>query len=252
MINLLVSDGVALVTILRPERRNALDAAHWMDLRVIFENLAQENIAGIIITGTQDVFAAGADIQQLVERKPLDALESLAQSTLRSLEDLPFVSVAAINGHALGGGCEIALACDLRIAVPEAEIGLPEVGLGIIPGAGGTQRLPVIVGYAKALELIITGQSVSGEEALRIGLVNRVTPQTSLLQEARQFVEVVGKQGRVAVNVARQVLKVGRSNSEGGMLLERLASAAVYSSDEREYRMKNFLNKTNKGNQKND
>jgi len=252
VINLHVSDGVALVTILRPERRNALDAAHWMELRAIFENLAQEDISGMIITGTQDVFAAGADIQQLVERKPLDALKSLAQSTLRSLEDLPFVSVAAINGHALGGGCEIALACDMRIAVPEAEIGLPEVGLGIIPGAGGTQRLPVIVGYAKALELIITGQPVSGEEALRIGLVNRVTPQTSLLQEARQFVDVVGKQGRVAVSVARQVLKVGRSNSEAGMLLERLASAAVYSSEEREYRMTKFLNKTKKGTKNND
>jgi enoyl-CoA hydratase len=247
MIDLQVADGTAMVTIRRPERRNALDADHWIQLSVILDEIAESDVDGIIITGTDSVFAAGADIQQLADRQPLDALNGVAQNTLRCLEKLPFVSVAAINGHALGGGCEIALACDMRIAVPAAKIGLPEVGLGIIPGAGGTQRLPRVVGYAKALEMIITGQPVSGEEALRIGLVNRIAQPESLLSEARELVATVGQQGRVAVSLVRQVLQVGNSNIELGMLLERLASATVYTSDERKFRMQKFLAKRQKG-----
>ena len=243
MIQLQIENSIALVTICRPERRNALDFDHWSQLQHIFTEVSSTDLDGLIITGSSDIFAAGADIQQLVERKPLDALKGVSQNTMRLLEELPFVSVAAINGHALGGGCEIALACDMRLAVPLAKIGLPEVGLGIIPAGGGTHRLPRVVGYAKALELIITGLPVSGDEALRIGLVNRLVQPENLLDEAQELVTQIGRQGRVAVNLVRQMLRIGNTNAELGMLMERLASATLYSDEDRSYRMNRFLTK---------
>jgi enoyl-CoA hydratase len=247
MIDLLIEDRTAVLTINRLNRSNALDGAHWESLRAHLVDIADMSLHGLIITGAGDrVFAAGADIGELAARQPIDALLGISQRVVARIEDLPFPSIAAINGHALGGGCEIALACDMRLAVAHARIGLPEVGLGIIPGAGGTQRLPRIVGYSKALEMILTGEPVEGDEALRIGLVNRLCAPEELMATAHRLVSRISQQGALAVSVVRSVLQAGGRAGERdpGFLLERLASVAVYTSDDRAERMHNFLEKT--------
>ena len=147
------TEGIVVLTINLPDRRNALSRSNWLELRGVLVDLRDDpETRGLIITGAGDrAFAAGADVAELVDRPPLVALEGLVQGILLQLEDLPFPTIAALNGHALGGGWELALACDLRVAVPQAKVGFPEAGLGIIPGAGGTLRLLQHVGVGHAM-----------------------------------------------------------------------------------------------------
>lgn len=250
MIAVDVEEDIALLTLNRPARRNALDGVHWLQLEERLRDLRSANLAGLIITGEgEHAFAAGADITELLDRTPLDALAGTAQGVLDQIEALPCPSVAAVNGLALGGGCELAMACDFRIAVPEAKIGLPEVRLGILPGAGGTARLPRIVGYPKALELILTGDPVTAHEALRIGLINDICEPPGLIAAARHLLGRIARRGRTATATARRVLQAGAgiTAAETGQLLERLATVTVYSDDEREHRMREFLNNRQTG-----
>lgn len=206
-----VEDQIAIITIDRPDALNALDNDVLNELGVAFE-LAQADIGvrALIVTGSGRAFAAGADIANL--RKLNDTFSgregSLAgQDVMNTLAALPIPTIAAINGFALGGGLELALAADLRVAARDAKLGLPEVGLGLIPGYGGTQRLPRLIGQARAFDLIFTGRHVGAEEALQLGLVNRVADDA--LAEAKALAELTVKNAPIALGLAKEAVVRG-------------------------------------------
>src|SRR5262249_52657528 len=181
-------NAIAYVTLNRPKVLNALSHRTWEDLRAAFEDArADPTIRGVILTGAGDkAFIAGADISELAQVNGVDAEagSSYGQDVLNLIENLGKPVIAAINGFALGGGCETAMACTIRIAVEHAKFGQPEVKLGVLPGGGGTQRLPRLVGKGRALQLILTGDLITAAEAYRIGLVNEVVPAANLIARA--------------------------------------------------------------------
>jgi enoyl-CoA hydratase len=187
MIELSVADRVATLTVNRPDKLNALNAATIGELGdAIDEVRRRDDIGGVIVTGAGRAFVAGADIGELAHQTPLDARQRAlrGQQVFRRFETSPKPVIAAVNGFALGGGCELAMACHIRLASDAAKFGQPEVKLGICPGYGGTQRLPRLVGAGRALQLLMTGEIIDAAEALRIGLVNRVVPAAELLTAA--------------------------------------------------------------------
>jgi len=234
--------GIVFVTIDRPERRNALSRNAWQDLRSAIAAARDDPEAiGLIVTGKGDrSFAAGADIEELADRPASVALDGLVQGVLLELEALPIPTVAAINGHALGGGWELALACDLRIAVSSAKVGFPEVGLGIIPGAGGVLRMLHHVGVGLAKELILTGRLLDAKEAYAHGLVNRVVEPGLALEEARGLMADLAAQPRSAVRLAKLLIDAAASG-EAGPVTERLAYALTFHAPDRAERMHAFL-----------
>jgi enoyl-CoA hydratase/carnithine racemase len=181
-------DTIAYVTVNRPKVLNALNTPTWKDLRTAFENARNDaTVRGVILTGAGNrAFIAGADIGELAQVTAFAAEKSsrFGQDVLNLIENLGKPVVAAINGFALGGGCETAMACTIRIAVDTAKFGQPEVALGLIPGGGGTQRLPRLVGKGRALQLILSGEMISAQEAYRIGLVNEIVPAVDLIARA--------------------------------------------------------------------
>lgn len=201
-----VSDGIATIAVHRPDKLNALDARTIRELGEAVRWLAAEaTVRGAIVTGSGSrAFVAGADIAELAEMGPVEGVEvsRAGQRVFREIELSRKPVVAAVNGFALGGGCELALACHLRVASENARFGLPEVKLGIIPGYGGTVRLPRIVGKGRALEMILTGEMIGAEEAYRIGLANRVVPQEELLQTARAVLATILANGPIALGLA--------------------------------------------------
>ncbi|PLX86695.1 MAG: crotonase [Desulfuromonas sp.] len=213
--NLLVEieERVATLTINRPATLNALDEATLEELGHAMGGLeADEAIHAVVLTGAgEKAFVAGGDIFAM---QPLGALEArrsalLAQGVLNRIEGGSKPVIAAVNGYALGGGCELAMACDLRIASETARFGQPEVKIGIIPGWGGTQRLPRLVGRGRALEMILTGEMIDAAEAYRIGLVKRVVPPGELLEEARRLARTIAEKGQVSVRLAREAVREG-------------------------------------------
>ena len=196
-------DAVALVTINRPQVLNALNLATLDELRrVILDLKRDDSVRAVILTGSgEKAFVAGADVNELAAQTPLAGREHAlsGQHVLDLIENMGKPVIAAINGYALGGGCELALACTLRIAADTARLGQPEVNLGILPGYAGTQRLPRLVGKARAMELILTGAQITASEAERIGLVNRVVPAAALLTEAKKLAGQLAKQAPIAV-----------------------------------------------------
>lgn len=237
-----VVDGVATVTIDRPERRNALSRAAWLELGSTIAGLAAEaDIAGMIVTGAGDrAFAAGADIEELADRPAFVALDGLVQGILQDLESLPFPTIAALNGHALGGGWELALACDLRVAVETATVGFPEVGLGIMPGAGGTLRLVQHVGPGLAKEWVLTGRLLRADEAAVHGLVNRVVAPGLALHAAHELMAELASQPRMAVRLAKILINAA-ARGQAGPDLERLAYTLTFHAPDRAERMHRFL-----------
>ena len=185
-------------------------------------------------------FAAGADVAELVDRPPAMALDGVVRGILNELEDLPIPTVAALNGHALGGGWELALACDVRVAVPGAKVGFPEVGLGIMPGAGGIGRLLQHVGVGLAKEWILTGRLLSADEASSYGLINAVVDPADLLPEARRLMGAMADQPSLAFRLAKSTINTG---ARGGPVaeVERLAYALTFHGPERGERMRRFL-----------
>lgn len=230
-------DGrIAVLTINRPEVRNALDPTTWDELsRAVRELEADPEVGVLIITGAgEKAFAAGADIRSLRERQMLDVLTSPGQDILNQLEQLSKPVIAAINGYALGGGCELAMACDIRVAAETARLGLPELNLGIIPGAGGTQRLARLVGLGRAKELILTGEIIDAAEAERIGLVNKVVPAERLMEAAREVAEKILPKGPVAVAMAKRVIQAGADvDLRSGLALEKLAQTVLFATEDR-------------------
>ena len=209
--------AVALVEVRRPDKLNALNDATLGELTDAFLDLqADESVQAVILTGGEakkPAFVAGADIAELADQDPMLAKERahLGQGLCQVIEDMEKPVIAAINGFALGGGLELALACHFRYAAEGARMGLPEVTLGIIPGFGGTQRLPRAVGFGMALELITTGRMIDAAEALRIGLVNHVYPDAELLEQARKTAGAIAKNGPIAVRLAMEAARRGRS-----------------------------------------
>lgn len=230
------TDTYARITINRPEVRNALDAATLEEIEKALD-LCENNsaISVIVFKGAGDKsFAAGADIGQLKERKMLDALIPGMQGTYRKIENCSKATIAAINGFALGGGCELALACDLRVAAETAKIGLPELNLGIIPGAGGTQRLSRIVGKGIALDMILTGRIISGEEAERIGLVSEAVPIEKLDYLVEQKAKAIHVKGPIAVKLAKLVVNRGYDiDLETALLIEKMAQTIAFGTEDK-------------------
>ncbi len=239
-------DGVAVLLLNRPEKRNAIGLPMVEEIHAALSLLERDPRAGALVIGGAGgkVFAAGADIAELRDRSAPDAARAINQSLFSRIEALPIPSVAAVTGYALGGGCELALACDLRVAGMSARFGQPETGLGILPGAGGTQRLPRIVGLGRAKELILTGRLVDAAEAERIGLVNRVVPDDRVMQEARSLAAVMASKGRAAQALAKAALNAGtRSGAAAGLALEVAAQGVLFESDDKRSRMTDFLEK---------
>lgn len=217
-------DGIAFITINRPDKLNALNDQVMDELSAVAGRLASEaELKGAILTGTGKAFAAGADIGELAEQGPFDgkARALAGQAILRAIETCGKPVIAAVNGFALGGGCELAMACHLRIASESAKFGQPEVKLGITPGYGGTQRLPRLVPKAIALELILTGRVIDAQEAQRIGLVNRVVAAADLLREAEAMLRTILSMAPLALRLALEAVERGLDMSlEEGLLLE--------------------------------
>jgi enoyl-CoA hydratase len=237
-------DDIEIVTIDRPEKRNALnlqivEALH----RALDELHGDRDLRAVVITGAGDHFVAGADIAQLRERRSPEALESINGTLFRKVEDLPVPVIAAIKGYAVGGGCELAMACHLRVAGKSARLGQPEVGLGIIPGAGGTHRLPRLVGLGRAKELIYTGRLLDAEEAMTMGLVNRVVEDDVVLEEALALAAVIARQGAMAIRLAKLALNAQRHHVDEAQTLESVAQAVLFDSEEKERRMTDFLDR---------
>jgi enoyl-CoA hydratase/carnithine racemase len=241
-----VADGVALVRVDRPEVRNALDRQVMTDLRAALNAVADDDGAGVVVfTGAGDkAFVAGADITEVRDYSAATALESDMQRVFDLVEEFPKPTVAAVNGYALGGGCELAMACDIRVAADTARFGLPETALALLPGAGGTQRLARLVGIGRAMELILTGRTVAAEEALRIGLVTSVVPPGELLAEARRVAGQILAKGPLAVRLAKLVVRAGMdADQRTGQVIERLAQAVLYTSEDKTEGTQAFLGK---------
>jgi len=218
-------DGIAYVTVNRPMVLNALNMPTWADLRTAFEH-ARDHAAvrGVILTGTGDrAFIAGADINALAHFAAFEAAESsrFGQEVLDLIENLGKPVIAAVNGVALGGGCETALACTMRIAVDSATFGQPEVKLGLLPGGGGTQRLPRLVGKGRALQLILSGEMINAQEAYRIGLINEVVPASNLIPRAEAILKQISANAPIAVKLALEAVNRGMEASQSeGLRLE--------------------------------
>ncbi len=217
--------GIAYVTVNRPKVLNALNQKTWEDLRIAFED-AQDDAAvrGVILTGAGDkAFIAGADIGELARITAVEAQQSSAfgQGVLDLIENLGKPVIAAVNGFALGGGCETAMACTIRIAAETAKFGQPEVKLGVIPGGGGTQRLPRLVGKGRALKLILTGEMISAQEAYRIGLVNEVVPAADVIRRAEAILMQILSNAPLAVKYSLEAVNKGLETSQAeGLALE--------------------------------
>ncbi len=218
-------ERIGYVTINRPEKLNALNAATVRELWNVFHEIAHDDEVGVVIlTGAGDkAFVAGADIAELAEQTPIGGRETarFGQQLLSFIERLGKPVIAAINGYALGGGCELAMACTIRIASENAKLGQPEVRLGLIPGYGGTQRLARLIGKGRALELLLTGEMISAEEAYRLGLVNRVTSREELMPTAEKIARQILSNAPLAVRFCLEAVTAGMEMPlEEALLLE--------------------------------
>ena len=245
-IRLETRDGIATLTIDRPAVRNALDRATADEMSAALAQLRDDDsLRVLVITGGGDkVFVSGADIKDLKSRTFHQGLEGCNNALFAAIEAFERPVVAAINGHALGGGLELALACDIRVAVDEARLGFPEVGLGIMPGAGGTQRLPRVVGMGKARELILTGDLIDAAEAYRIGLVNRVVPRAEFAAAVDALVDKLKSRGPMALRLAKVSLNAAaRMPMDAGFQLEILAQSVLFETSDKDEGLNAFLEK---------
>ena len=238
-----------LVTLNAPERRNAIDQEMVDGLHAVLDELQHDaSVAAVVITGAGDkAFAAGADIAQLRDRTSADAMKAINSGIFNRIEEFPAPVIAAVKGYALGGGCELAIACDLRVIGESAKMGQPEVKLGIIPAAGGTYRLPRLIGLGRARELIYTGRMVAADEALRIGLANQVVADDGVVDAALELAAQIAKNGRLAVRGAKRALNaLSRPGHENAVAFESATQAVLFDSDDKVARMTAFLDKQSK------
>lgn len=239
-------DDVAVLTLSRPDVLNALSFALIAEIGVAFDTIAGSDARALIITGEGErAFCAGADIKELTGRELADQKRGveLGQAVFAKLDNFPIPSIALVNGYAFGGGSELALACTFRLAVPRAKFGLPEVKLGLIPGYGGTQRLPRLVGEARAMEIILTGRTVDAEEALRIGLVNRIVEAPGLDAALAFAAELTGYSLRAAGFAREAVRRAANTSLTEGLKIEADLSTLAYQTRDADEGMQAFLEK---------
>ncbi|MGB9661893.1 MAG: enoyl-CoA hydratase/isomerase family protein [Moorellaceae bacterium] len=247
--NLIVTreEGLALITLNRPEYSNALNTELLGELeQVLWELERDRTVRAVIITGKGKAFAAGADVRELVEADPWGALDNCSQAhrVFDRVEGLPCPTIAAINGPALGGGCELALCCDFRVAGESGRLGLPEISLGIIPGAGGTQRLVRLVGVSRAKEMIYLGSIIDARKAWEIGLVDRVVGDQEVMEEARRLAARLMEKPRVALSLAKKAINFGRDKDlESGKRFEMAQFALAFSTRDQKEGMRAFVEK---------
>jgi enoyl-CoA hydratase/carnithine racemase len=241
-----VDDRLAVVTVDRPEVRNALSRQLLAELRDVLADLRDRDDVGLVaFTGAgEKAFVAGADISQLRHYDLHTGLAAEMQRTFDVVEAFPKPTVAAVNGFALGGGCELAMACDIRIASENARFGLPETTLSVLPGAGGTQRLARLVGTGRAIEMILTGRFVDAAEAHAIGLVTAVVPADGLPGELRRLADQILAKGPLAVRLAKLVVRAGMDTDQRtGQVIEQLAQALLYTTADKAEGATAFLEK---------
>jgi len=249
LINVLVTveDEIAIVKINRPKALNALNNDTLSDLDKIFDCIQDDDsVRGVIITGEGKGFVAGADIVQMQGYKSLEGRKyaDSAQKIFNKIENLEKPVIAAINGYALGGGCELSLSCDIRIASTKAVFGQPEVGLGVIPCFGGTQRLPRLISSGIAKELIYTGRQVKADEALLVGLVNKVVEPELLIKEANNMMKAILKNASSAIGFAKVAINKGlEMDIANGLELEKDIAAISFGTDDKDEGMKAFVEK---------
>ncbi len=246
-------DGILTLTLSRPEARNALDLAAVEALHAAFDTAEKDAAVGVVVlTGEaqpnqppeKQVFISGADIRQLKERTPADAFKAINSALFRKIADFPKATIAAMAGSAFGGGLEIALACDLRVAASECRYGLTETGLGILPAAGGTQRLPRLIGLGRAKEMILTGKLLDGPEAERIGLVTKAVTCAQVASAARELAKTVQARGPLAIRLAKRAMDLSNNLSvPDGLFLEVLSQGATFGSTDKVEGMSAFLEK---------
>jgi enoyl-CoA hydratase len=243
-VNVSISNGIALLTIARPDARNAIDASVREAFSRRLDQLAQdEAVRALVVTGEGGkAFAAGADIAELRERTHKDAFFGLNAALFQKVEDFPRPTVAAIEGYALGGGMELALACDIRVAGRGAKLGFPEVSLGIFPAAGGTWRLPRLVGLGRARELIFTGRTITADEAKEVGLVEHVVDEGRAVARAMDLCSQIAKGSALAIQVAKVSLNATARGADP-LSVEKLGQALLFDSSEKRERMTAFLEK---------
>ena len=245
---LLETEGeIAVLTVNRPKALNALNDETFTELDSALKQLEDGGeVRVLIITGAEKAFVAGADISELMKADSEGGRRISEKGTIifKKLEDSDIVSIAAINGFALGGGCEFAMACDIRIASEKAKLGQPEVNLGVIPGYGGTQRLARLVGKGKAKELIFTGDMIKAEEALQLGLVEKVVPPENLMDEAKALAKKILSKGPVAVKIAKKCINYGcDTDLKTGLTFETDKFGEIFGTQDKDEGTKAFLEK---------
>jgi enoyl-CoA hydratase/carnithine racemase len=240
-----VTDGVAVITVNRPDVRNAVNRQVQLDIRTALDAFRDDDsVAVVVFTGAgEKAFVAGADIAQVREYTLHTALASDLQRLYDDVEAYEKPTIAAVNGFALGGGCELAMACDIRIAADTAFFGQPEITLGSIPGWGGTQRLPLLIGLGRARELILTGRIIDAAEAERVGLVSRVVPAADLAAEARAVAERIAGLAPVALALAKDAIRQVEGDLAAGLRVERELVARTFDTDDQREGTRAFLEK---------
>ncbi len=238
---------VAVVTISRPDALNALNGAILEELRWTFSTIAgDDSIWAVVLTGEGKAFVAGADISEMVHFSKWEAM-SWAETgcdVFSVIESTPQPVIVAINGYALGGGCELAMACDIRLASDKAKIGQPETTLGIIPGFGGTQRLPRLIGMSAAMEWIFTGKIIDASEALRVGLVSAVHPSETLLEEAVKLASAIARNAPLAVRAAKTAMRQGMDQPLGPAIsIENALFSECFDTGDQKEAMEAFIEK---------
>ncbi len=244
-VNLEVAEsGVGTIRLDRP-KVNALNAQVAQEIdEAVAAARADDRVRAVVLWGGEKVFAAGADIKEMEQRDAVSMYRYIGdfQDVYSRLENLPKVTIAAINGYALGGGCELTLACDFRICAEDSRMGQPEILLGVIPGAGGTQRLPRLIGVARAKDIIYSGRMVKADEAQAIGLVNEVVPPADVYSRAVAVAEKYAQGPAVALMAAKQAIHNGMQvDMTNGLMLERQAFAALFASEDQKIGMQSFI-----------
>jgi enoyl-CoA hydratase/carnithine racemase len=238
--------GVATIGLQRPPM-NALNVAMQEEIRDAANEAAErDDVRAVVVYGGPKVFAAGADVKEMADWSLTDAIDRSArlQSAFTAVERIPKPTIAAVTGYALGGGCELALCCDLRIAGDNAKLGQPEILLGIIPGAGGTQRLPRLIGPSRAKDLIFTGRFVPADEALTMGLVDRVVPADDVYEEAVALARQLASGAPYALRAAKLAVdRGGMVDLDSGLEIERVHFASLFGTRDQEIGMRTFVEK---------
>jgi len=235
---------IAVVQLNRPQVLNALNFELMNEMLHALQTLERdEEILAIVLTGNEKAFTAGADIKEFAARNSAQMLAENPLEKWQRIEKFPKPLIAAVSGYALGGGCELILMCDIVIASETAKLGLPEVNIGVMPGAGGTQRLTHLIGKFKAMELILTGRTIDAQEAFALGLVSKVVPAAEYLEEAKRVAREIASKSPIAVRAAKEAVLAALSGLEQGLAFERKSFYLLFDTEDKKEGMQAFLEK---------